>query len=98
MVISGLVGLTVGSQQVFYLEVIEAVRPKGTAASALGWMWTVEGSAASVGAWVGGSLSQAFSPQFCFALTSASVVIGVVIVHKGQALLKAADTFGGRTD
>ena len=98
MLISGLVGLTVGSQQVFYLEVIEAVRPKGTAASALGWMWTVEGSAASVGAWVGGSLSQAFSPQFCFALTSASVVIGVVIVHKGQALLKAADTFGGRTD
>ncbi len=98
MLIGGLVGLTVGSQQVFYLEVIEAVRPKGTAASALGWMWTVEGSAASVGAWVGGSLSQAFSPQFCFALTSASVVIGVVIVHKGQALLKAADTFGGRTD
>ena len=98
MLIGGLVGLTVGSQQVFYLEVIEAVRPKGTAASALGWMWTVEGSAASVGAWVGGSLSQAFSPEFCFALTSASVVIGVVIVHKGQALLKAADTFGGRTD
>ena len=98
ILVGGLVGLTVGSQSVFYLEVVEAVRPRGTAASALGWMWTVEGSAASVGAWLGGSFSQAFSPQFCFALTSASVVIGVVIVHKGQALLKAADTFGGRTD
>ena len=98
MLVAGLVGLTVGAQQVFYLEVVEAVRPKGTAASALGWMWTVEGSAASVGAWLGGSLSQALSPQFCFAITSASVVLGVAIVHYGQGLLKSADTFGGRSD
>lgn len=98
ILVGGLVGLTVGSQSVFYLEVVEAVRPRGTAASALGWMWTVEGSAASVGAWLGGSFSQAFSPQFCFAITSASVVIGAFIVHRGRALLKDADTFGGRND
>ena len=98
MLIAGLVGFSNGAQQVFYLEVLEAVRPNGTAASALGWMWTVEGSAASVGAWVGGSISQSVSPQFCFALTSASVVVGLVIVRAGKQFLSAADRFGPRPD
>ena len=98
MVVAGLVGLTVGAQQVFYLEVIEAVRPNGTAASALGWMWTVEGSAASVGAAIGGSLSQTVSPQFCLAVTSATVVLGLVVVRAGKSLLSAADRFGVRPD
>jgi predicted MFS family arabinose efflux permease len=98
MLVSGLIGLTVGAQQVFYLEVIEAVRPRGTAASALGWMWTVEGSAASIGASLGGSLSQAISPQFCFAVTSATVVLGLVVVRLGKSLLSAADRFGERSD
>lgn len=98
MLIAGLIGLANGAQQVFYLEVLEAVRPNGTAASALGWMWTVEGSAASVGAWVGGSLSQSVSPEFCFALTSLSVVIGLFIVRAGKNYLSAADHFGPRSD
>ena len=98
MLVGGLIGLTVGSQQVFYLEIVEAVRPRGTAASALGWMWTVEGSAASVGSWIGGSLSQSVSPQFCFLCTSISVVIGAVMVRSGEGLLKAADKFGPRED
>ena len=98
LLVSALVGLTVGSQQVFYLEVIEAVRPNGTAASALGWMWTVEGSAASLGAAIGGSLSQAVSPQFCFAVTSATVVLGLIVVRQGKSLLSAADRFGVRPD
>jgi len=98
MFVAGLVGLTVGAQQVFYLEVIEAVRPRGTAASALGWMWTVEGSAASIGASIGGSLSQAISPQFCFAVTSATVVLGLGVVRLGKSLLTDADRFGERQD
>jgi len=98
MAVGGLVGLTVGSQQVFYLEIVEAVRPRGTAASALGWMWTVEGSAASVGSWIGGSLSQSVSPQFCFLCTSISVVIGAIMVRSGKGLLIAADRFGPRED
>lgn len=98
MLVGGLVGLAIGSQQVFYLEIVEAVRPRGTAASALGWMWMVEGTAASVGVWLGGSLSQAVSPQFCFAITSASVLIGLLIVRQGRTLLSAADTFEPRAD
>ncbi len=96
--VSALIGLTNGAQQVFYLEIVEAVRPRGTAASALGWMWTVEGSAASIGSWLGGSLSQSISPQFCFALTSLSVLAGMAIVRLGESHLAAADHFGPRND
>ena len=98
MLVSGLVGLSNGAQQVFYLEVIEAVRPNGTAASALGWMWTVEGSAASIGSWIGGSISQSYSPQLCFAITSASVVLGLIVVRAGKRTLVNADRFGPRPD
>lgn len=96
--LSGLIGLTLGAQQVFYLEVLEAVRPNGTAASALGWMWTIEGSAASLGAALGGTLSQTVSPQFCFAVESAAVVLGLIVVRLGKSMLSAADTFDLRPE
>ena len=98
MLVSAFIGLSNGAQQVFYLEVIEAVRPNGTSASALGWMWTVEGSAASVGSWVGGSISQTVSPQFCFGITSISVLLGLVVVRRGKHLLLQADRFGPLPD
>jgi predicted MFS family arabinose efflux permease len=98
MFVTAFIGLSNGAQQVFYLEVIEAVRPNGTSASALGWMWTVEGSAASIGSWVGGSLSQTVSPQFCFGITSISVLLGLIVVRRGKHLLSQADRFGPRPD
>jgi predicted MFS family arabinose efflux permease len=98
MLVAGLIGLANGAQQVFYLEVIEAVRPRGTAASALGWMWTVEGTAAAVGAWIGGSLSQNFSPRLCFLCTTTSVILGAIIVFAGKKHLLAADHLNGRQD
>ena len=36
--------LTGGALQVFYFEVLDAVRPKGSATASLGWLWTIEGS------------------------------------------------------
>ncbi len=96
MVVTAFIGLSNGGQQVFYLEVVEAVRPNGTSASALGWMWTIEGSAASIGAWIGGSISQSFSPQFCFAITSLTVLLGLIVVRRGKTLLINADRFGAR--
>jgi predicted MFS family arabinose efflux permease len=98
MLVTGFIGLSNGAQQVFYLEVVEAVRPNGTSASALGWMWTIEGSAASVGAWIGGYLSQTTSPRFGFAITSISVVLGLIVVRFGRDLLLNADRFGPRAD
>ena len=91
MLVGGVLGLFVGAQQVFYLEILEFIRPKGAASSALGWMWMIEGSAAAVGSALGGSLSEAVSPQFCFALTTASVVIGAIVTFSGQRYLQKAN-------
>lgn len=75
----------------FYLEISEAVRPKGTTVAALGWLWTVEGTFASLGAALGGFISEQYSPRYCLALTTVCVGIGYLIMRGGSGLLKAAD-------
>jgi MFS family permease len=54
-----------GAQQVFYWEITEAVRPKGTAVQALAWLWTIEGSAAALAIAAGGFISEHLSPRYC---------------------------------
>jgi len=90
--ISALLGLAGGMQMVFYWEIVEKVRTKGTAASAIGWLWTFEGTATAIGAALSGYISEAFSPRYCLALMSVCVLIGYLIIQKGQKLLKAADS------
>jgi len=48
-----------GAQQVFYWEIVEAVRPKGTAVQAMAWLWTIEGAAAAMGIAAGGFIFRA---------------------------------------
>lgn len=92
MAIAGaFLGFVGGAIQVFYWEVMEAVRPKGSATSYMAWLWTVEGSVMSLGAAVGGILSERISPQFCLALTSVSIGLGSLILTIGKKRLIAAD-------
>jgi len=91
MLVGGVMGLFVGAQQVFYLEILEYIRPKGAAASALGWMWMIEGSAGAVGSAIAGTLSESVGPPFCFALSSACVVAGAFITFGGQKYLQKAN-------
>ena len=84
-------GFVGGAIQVFYWEVMEAVRPKGSAVSYMAWLWTVEGSVMSLGAAVGGVLSDNVSPQFCLALTAVSIGIGNLVLTIGKKRLLAAD-------
>lgn len=91
MIVAGAIGLFVGAQQVFYLEILEAVRPYGTAASALGWMWTIEGSASALGLAVGGFLSQHFNPHISLAVNTLTVFGGLVTIQLGRKYLKKAD-------
>ena len=86
-------GLVGGAIQVFYWEVMEAVRPKGSQTAAMGWLWTVEGTLMSLGAALGGYLSETFSPRTVLATTSACIGIGFVILTIGRERLKAADRF-----
>jgi predicted MFS family arabinose efflux permease len=91
LVVAGCVGIFVGAQQIFYFETLDAVRPMGTAASALGWMWVIEGSAGALGNSIGGILSEKISPAFCFGLFSFFVFCGLVTVELGKKYLRAAD-------
>ena len=91
MIVTAVMSLMAGGLQVFYLEISEAVRPKGTAVAALGWLWTVEGTFASLGAALGGFISEHYSPRYCLALTTVCVGIGYLIMRGGANLLKAAD-------
>jgi len=92
MAIAGaFLGFIGGAVQVFYWEVMEAVRPKGSAVSYMAWLWTVEGSVMSLGAAVGGVLSEAISPQFCLALTVISIGCGNIILTVGKKRLRAAN-------
>jgi MFS family permease len=91
MLVTAIMSLMAGGLQVFYLEISEAVRPKGTAVAALGWLWTVEGTFASLGTALGGYISEHFSPRYCLALTTLCVGIGYLIMRRGANLLKSAD-------
>jgi MFS family permease len=85
------IGFLGGAVQVFYFEVLEAVRPKGTQTSSLGWIWSVEGSFMAVGAAVGGVVSEAFSPRIGLAMLPIMIFIGLIILSIGRGRLSAAN-------
>jgi MFS family permease len=91
MIVTAAMSLMAGGLQVFYLEISEAVRPKGTAVAALGWLWTVEGTFAAFGTAIGGFISEHYSPRYCLALTTICVGIGYLVMRGGSDLLKEAD-------
>lgn len=85
------IGFFGGAVQVFYWEVLEAVRPKGTAVSALGWIWTVDGSFMALGAALGGIIASEFSPRFTLLSTTIAVSIGLLVLTFGRRVLEPAN-------
>lgn len=91
LIVGVFLGACGGALQVFYWEVLEAVRPKGMAVASLGWLWTVEGTFMALGAAVGGVVASEFSPRATLAITSISIAIGCAIIFVGKSALKEAD-------
>jgi MFS family permease len=91
MLMAALIGFLGGIQMVFYWEVSEAIRPKGTAVQTLGWLWTIEGSFAAIGSAIGGVISENFGPRWCFAITSLAMVSGYIVISMGIKHFAAAD-------
>jgi MFS family permease len=85
------IGFIGGAIQVFYFEVLEAVRPQGTQTSSLGWIWSVEGSFMAVGAAVGGVVSEYFSPRIGLAMLPVMIFFGFIILNIGKGRLDAAN-------
>ena len=84
-------GLIGGTIQVFYWEVMEAIRPKGSPTAMMGWLWTVEGTLMSIGSAAGGVISEKLSPTIALCITTACIGIGYVILTIGKSRLSAAD-------
>jgi len=85
------IGFLGGAVQVFYFEVLEAVRPKGSQTASLGWIWSVEGSFMAVGAAVGGVVSEMFSPRIGLAMLPIMICVGLIILSIGRGRLSAAN-------
>ena len=79
IVLAGL-GLALGFAQVYHWEVLEAVRPQGTATSAQAWLWAVEGSMLAVGTAVGGYLVEQVSPSIALAGVSFGLLASTAYV------------------
>jgi len=92
MVVAGaFLGFIGGAIQVFYWEVMEAVRPKGSATSYMGLLWTVEGSVMSLGSAIGGWLCESFGAQVTLSITSVCIGLGYIFLKVGKQRLIAAD-------
>ncbi len=89
--VGALLGFVGGAQQVFYWEVLEAVRPLGSEVSSIGWLWTIEGSFMALGSAFGGYVSQEFSPRIALGITPACIAIGAVILILGRKFLAEAN-------
>lgn len=85
------IGFLGGAVQVFYFEVLEAVRPQGSQTSSLGWIWSVEGSFMAIGAAVGGVVSEHLSPRVGLAMLPIMIFIGFIILTVGRGRLSAAN-------
>jgi len=90
-VVGAAIGFFGGAVQVFYFEVLEAVRPKGSQTSSLGWIWSVEGTFMAVGAAVGGIVSEYLSPRVGLAMLPIMIFIGYIILTVGRGRLLAAN-------
>jgi MFS family permease len=92
MVIGGaFLGLVGGAIQVFYWEVMEAVRPQGSPSGMMGWLWTIEGTLMSIGSASGGWISEALSPSLALGITTICIGFGYVILTIGRGRLSAAN-------
>jgi len=91
VIAGGLLGLLGGAIMVFYWEVMEAIRPKGSPTAMMGWLWTVEGTLMSIGSAAGGVISEHLSPTFALCITTVCIGIGYLILTAGKSRLVAAD-------
>lgn len=91
IIAAAFLGFVGGAIQVFYWEVMEAIRPQGSPTGMMGWLWTVEGTLMSFGSMFGGAISENQSPAFALGITSFCIGAGLLILTIGKSRLAAAD-------
>ena len=84
-------GLSIGFAQVYHWEVLEAVRPPGTATTAQAWLWTVEGSMMAAGTALGGYLVEHIGATVALGGVTVGVIASTSFIwlYASQRLQKA---------
>ena len=86
-----ILGLPIGATQVYYLEVVDMVRPRGTAVAAMGTMWAIEGSAVAAGNSIAGFISEhANAATAMIAIGPLLFTAGIVLYFGSQKALQPA--------
>jgi MFS family permease len=91
VIVGAFLGLAGGAIQVFYWEVMEAVRPQGSPTGMMGWLWTIEGVLMAIGSASGGAISETFSPHIALGITTICIGMGLVVLSIGRARLADAN-------
>jgi MFS family permease len=91
VIVGAFLGLAGGAIQVFYWEVMEAVRPQGSPTGMMGWLWTIEGVLMAIGSASGGAISETFSPHFALGITTVCIGFGLIVLNIGRARLADAN-------
>jgi len=97
-VVGAAIGFIHGGFLVFYFEVLEAVRPQGTQASSIAWIWSIEGTFMAAGAALGGIVSEYYSPRAALALTPTMLLLGLIVFVIGKGRLSAANAVPTEAD
>jgi predicted MFS family arabinose efflux permease len=84
-----LAGCAFGPAQVFYLELVDHVRPRGTAVASLGMLWTVEGVAMAGGAALAGRIAQSAGARPVLLLVSAAAFGSPLVLALGRRVLSS---------
>jgi len=91
VIVGAFLGLAGGAIQVFYWEVMEAVRPQGSPTGMMGWLWTIEGVLMAIGSASGGAISETFSPHIALGITTICIGFGLFVLNVGRARLADAN-------
>jgi len=85
-------GFAIGFAQIYHMEVLEAVRPIGSATSAQAWLWAVEGSAMALGISGGGWIVEKYDTQFALLLVTIGLCTSTIyIIFFASSRLQAAN-------
>ncbi len=91
-IILAFIGLAIGFSMVYHWEIVEAVRPVGSATAAQAWLWTVEGTTLALGTALGAYLVDKLTPQVALAGVSLSLAASALFIWTYAApRLSAAD-------
>lgn len=85
-------GFAIGFAQIYHMEVLEAVRPLGSATSAQAWLWAVEGSAMALGVSGGGWIVEKYDTHFALLLVTIGLCTSTLyIIFFASSRLQAAN-------